>query len=106
MSTEADGEPEPQSPDREFRILTAAAARRTVVLFGRGEAPHALCRSTASLKSARGDRPATAHAAAEYETYLQALLYDHFDQRVYQRVGSGVVTTYTYEPLTRRLAAR
>ncbi|WP_242337481.1 RHS repeat domain-containing protein [Anaeromyxobacter sp. SG66] len=56
------------------------------------------------LKSARGDRPATAHAPAEYETYLQALLYDHFGQRVYQRVGNGVVTKYGYEPDTRRLA--
>ncbi|WP_242354789.1 MULTISPECIES: hypothetical protein [unclassified Anaeromyxobacter] len=56
------------------------------------------------LKNARGDRPATAHAPAEYETYLQALLYDHFGQRVYQRVGNGVVTKYAYEPDTRRLA--
>jgi RHS repeat-associated protein len=52
---------------------------------------------------ARGERPATAHEAAQSETYLAKLLYDEFGQRVYQRVGNGVVTKYGYDEETRRL---
>ncbi len=57
------------------------------------------------LKGARGNRPATKWDPAQYETYLEKLLYDEFGQRVRMRVGNGVVSEYRYEPLTRRLAA-
>ncbi len=56
------------------------------------------------LKSARGERPATKHDPAQYEAYLEKLLYDEFGQRVHMRVGNGAVTEYGYEPLTRRLS--
>ncbi len=57
------------------------------------------------LQSAQGQRPATKWDPAQYETYLEKLLYDEFGQRVRMRVGNGVVSEYGYEPLTRRLAA-
>jgi RHS repeat-associated protein len=55
------------------------------------------------VKSATGSRAATRWAPRQSETYLQTLTYDEFGQRVYMRLGNGVVTSYTYEPPTRRL---
>lgn len=57
------------------------------------------------VKSATGLRAATQWAPAQVESYLRALTYDEFGQRVYMKLGNGAVTAYSYEPLTRRLGS-
>lgn len=48
------------------------------------------------LESVVGSRATTTR-------YVQELLYDEFEQRVSLTLGNGAVTTYTYQPETRRL---
>jgi hypothetical protein len=55
------------------------------------------------LEKAIGHRPPTSRTAAQDETYLSWLSDDEFGQRVRMVLGNGVVSTYAYEPLTRRL---
>jgi RHS repeat-associated protein len=57
------------------------------------------------LEKATGTRPASGIAPAQKEVYLASLGYDEFGQRVRMELGNGTVTTYGYEPLTRRLHA-
>ena len=40
-----------------------------------------------------------------YTTYIKELTYDLYEQRVRQITGNGVVTRYSYDPATRRLAS-
>jgi RHS repeat-associated protein len=54
------------------------------------------------LEKAVGHR--TLGGATQDEPYLSSLMYDEFGQRVRMVLGNGVVSTYAYEPLTRRLA--
>jgi RHS repeat-associated protein len=56
------------------------------------------------LKTATGTRTATQWAPAQAEAYLRTLTYDEFGQRAFMKLGNGVVTSYSYEPLTRRLS--
>jgi RHS repeat-associated protein len=53
------------------------------------------------LQSAIGKR--RTGTALESEPYLVSMTYDEFGQRVRMALGNGVVTTYSYQPLTRRL---
>src|SRR5262249_18747798 len=52
-----------------------------------------------------GRRPARRARPAETETYLVSMQYDEFGLRSSMRLGNGVSSTYTYDPLTRRLAS-
>ncbi len=54
------------------------------------------------LESATGHRPAGSSVPGD-EVYLASLMYDEFGQRVRMVLGNGVVSSYGYEPLTRRL---
>lgn len=54
------------------------------------------------LDKAAGTRPAGSSAPGD-EVYLSSIVYDEFGQRVRMVLGNGVVSTYGYEPLTRRL---
>nr|WP_228530548.1 MULTISPECIES: toxin TcdB middle/N-terminal domain-containing protein [Myxococcaceae] len=56
------------------------------------------------LRDATGHRPGSAHAPAESQTYLRSTEYDVFGQRTRLVMGNGVVSTYSYDPLNRRLA--
>jgi RHS repeat-associated protein len=53
------------------------------------------------LRKATGRR--TSGLTVEEEPYLAGMAYDEFGQRAWMKLGNGVGTTYTYEPLTRRL---
>jgi RHS repeat-associated protein len=54
------------------------------------------------LERATGHR-GTGAAVPGDEVYLASIAYDEFGQRVRMTLGNGVVTSYGYEPLTRRL---
>ncbi len=54
------------------------------------------------LEKATGHRGAGAAVPGD-EVYLASMMYDEFGQRVRMVLGNGVVSSYTYEPLTRRL---
>lgn len=54
------------------------------------------------LEKAVGHR--TLGGVNQAETYLASLLYDEFGQRVRMVLGNGSWSSYTYEPLTRRLS--
>jgi RHS repeat-associated protein len=54
------------------------------------------------LEKAIGIRGATS-AQPGTEVYLASMLYDEFGQRVRMTLGNGVVSSYSYKPLTRRL---
>ena len=53
------------------------------------------------LESAAGRR--TLNGVEQVEPYLTSLTYDEFGQRVRMQLGNEVLTSYSYEPLTRRL---
>jgi RHS repeat-associated protein len=57
------------------------------------------------LSSAVSQRPATRHTPRETEVYLASLRYDEFGSRAAMQLGNGVITSFGYDPLTRRLTS-
>ncbi len=56
------------------------------------------------LEKATGHRSAGSAVPGD-EVYLASMAYDEFGQRVRSLLGNGVASTFTYDPLTRRLAS-
>jgi YD repeat-containing protein len=98
----------PLRPGDRWRSFTTAFAfdsfgRMLSMVYPDGESLTYGYNAGGLVKSAIGTRAATRWAPQQSETYLQTLTYDEFGQRVYMKLGNAVVTSYTYEPLTRRL---
>ncbi len=72
--------------------------RMTDMTYPDGEKLHYAYDDGGLLSSAYGEK-----AGTRYD-YIKALTYDEFGQRRYIAYGNGTATTYTYDPLTRRLA--
>ena len=92
--------------DRERTFTTAfsfdAFGRMMSITYPDGEVVKYGYDAGGLLERAVGRR--TLGGATQEEHYLSAMLYDEFGQRTRMDLGNGVASSYTYEPLTRRLA--